>query len=145
MNVNPQIGGGERDVRGTVQEVQKGVISAVGQMGTTLGQTVDASQRIMGQGSGLVKSGFLAAGTAALSLIPPHPSVEIIKPMSKYNTFYKVILLVLFFTIFLNVIINIFKFFGIDIIDIYSYLGWFIFLMIILIFVPHNYSTLKLN
>jgi len=64
---------------------------------------------------------------------------------AKYNTFYKIILLVLFFVVFLKVIINIFRFFGIDIIDLYSYMGWFIFFMIILIFIPHDYTTLKLN
>ena len=86
-------------------------------------------------------SGLIMASTPNLIT----PASRLLEPATKYNTFYKIIVLFLFFTVFLKVIINIFKFFGIDIIDLFSYMGWFVFLLIILIFIPHDYSTLKLN
>jgi hypothetical protein len=86
----------------------------------------------------------MAKTTASAGVITP-PSMKTIKSIGKYNTFYKLIFLVVFFVIFLKVIINIFRFFGIDLIDLYSYMGWVIFLMIIMVFIPHDYSTLKLN
>ena len=96
-------------------------------------------------GAKLLGQGGIVAATSIGTTLPKIPGGELIKSASKYNTFYKLIVLVLFFTVFLKVIINIFRFFGIDIIDIYSYMGWVIFLSIILMFIPHNYSTLKLN
>jgi hypothetical protein len=115
--------------------------AASGYTGLAIGKIGEGTM----SGAKIVTDGGLKAAVAVGSMLPSVPGGEIIKPMSKYNTFYKVIVLVLFFTVFLKVIINIFRFFGIDIIDIYSYLGWFVFLMIILIFIPHDYSTLKLN
>ena len=118
--------------------------TASGLTSLAIGKTGDGVGVVM-SGAKFVGEGGIKAAVAVGSILPSVPGGEIIKPMSKYNTFYKVIVLVLFFTVFLKVIINIFRFFGIDIIDIYSYLGWFVFLMIILIFIPHDYSTLKLN
>ena len=94
-----------------------------------------------------IRSGLGKAGAIIMASTPNliTPASRILTPKSKYNTFYKIILLVLFFSVFLKVIINIFTFFGIDIVDLYSYMGWVIFLLLILNFIPHDYSTLKLN
>ena len=162
-NEKPQIGGagtgiGFKDVRGDLDQFVGSQVNrletgtayaqgAVGEVGRRIGEAKTGAQQIVT----VLTPEIIEKGTAKLmnsSLVkslPKYPLTDIIKPASKYNTFYKIIFLILFFIVFLKVIINIFKFFGIDIIDLYSYLGWFIFLMIILIFIPHDYSTLKLN
>jgi hypothetical protein len=140
------------NTRGYFGQKINNATSLASSVGTTASGLTSLAIGRTGEGVGVVMSGAkfvgeggLKAAAAVGTMIPSAPGSEIIKPMSKYNTFYKVIILVLFFTVFIKVIINIFRFFGIDIIDIYSYLGWFVFLMIILIFIPHDYSTLKLN
>ena len=152
MNVNPQIGGviSVRDkLQGSIgATVERAGLGAAGVAGMVQRRTSELTTGMgQGLGSGAAAAAAAISGAAALGrmAIPLHPSTELIKPMGKYNTFYKIIVLVLFLTIFLKVIINIFKFFGIDIIDLYSYSGWIVFLLIILVFIPHDYSTLKLN
>lgn len=145
MNINPQIGGAVRDVRGSVLETSKALTGAISTTGRILSDSSSFTKDIInerltnvGIGAGVAKIASMGTGTIT-------STTNMLKPATKYNTFYKVIVLVLFFTVFLKVIINIFRFFGIDIIDLYSYMGWVIFLLIVLIFIPHDYSTLKLN
>jgi hypothetical protein len=149
MNVNPQIGGvfSVRDklhdsITAAAERAGSGAAGVAGMVQRGASELTTGMGQGLGSGAAAAISGAAVLGRMA---IPLHPSSEIIKPMGKYNTFYKIIILVLFFTIFLKVIINIFSFFGIDIIDVYSYMGWMIFLLLILIFIPHDYSTLKLN
>ena len=161
LNEKPQIGGvGFKDPHGVLSKVAGNTLKLVKDTGEYGIGGVSASKRILTTGlsdtSIAISSGASRAATTIgekgkmvsteMGKVLPHiPVSNMIKAGSKYNTFYKLIILVLFFTIFLKVIIDIFRFFGIDIIDIYSYMGWIIFLMIILFFIPHDYSTLKLN
>jgi hypothetical protein len=147
MNVNPQIGGAIRP--GTfLNEVGVDKISeAAHKVGLHTAATFQEASDMRKKSTAFVvdkltkTSGLIMAATPNLIT----PATKLLEPATKYNTFYKIIVLFLFFTVFLKVIINIFKFFGIDIIDLFSYMGWFVFLLIILIFIPHDYSTLKLN
>jgi hypothetical protein len=151
MNINPQMGGEVRDIRGTSESAQKLVKTTALKVASDIGSSAEVVRRVAGESVSGVKQTIGSAATSGARLVGsvvsaiPHPSVDLIKPVGKYNTFYKIIVLFLFLTVFLKVIINIFRFFGIDIIDLYSYMGWVVFLLIILIFIPHDYSTLKLN
>ena len=150
MNVNPKIGGATIEPGTFLNKV--GVISTrVGDTAHKLGLHTAASFQeasdMRKQSSAYVVDKLTKASGLLMATTPDliTPASRLLKPATKYNTFYKIIVLFLFFTVFLKVIMNIFKFFGIDIIDLFSYMGWFVFLIIILIFIPHDYSTLKLN
>jgi hypothetical protein len=163
LNEKPQIGGARiNDLSGKISRGVGSAATAVfkkAEYGVDAGTflTERATQGAIDARSGVKRfvsevtpeqTGVLLKKIPNLNLrdnLPHIPVSNMIKAGSKYNTFYKLIILVVFFTIFLKVIINIFRFFGIDIIDIYSYMGWIIFLLIILFFIPHDYSTLKLN
>jgi hypothetical protein len=158
-NEKPQIGGqiGFKDPQGDLYrlaEKAKDIVKQKGEYGMAATQFgIDRGRGGLSDASTAISTRASSAATfigetgmkTATTISTHTPVGNMIKAGSKYNTFYKLLILVLFFTIFLKVIINIFRFFGIDIIDIYSYMGWIIFLLIILFFIPHDYSTLKLN
>lgn len=149
MNVNPQIGGAIRPnlARAGVFLNELGVDDAVRSARLHTAATFQEASDMRKQSSAYVVDKLTKASGLLMATTPDliTPASRLLKPATKYNTFYKIIVLFLFFTVFLKVIMNIFKFFGIDIIDLFSYMGWFVFLLIILIFIPHDYSTLKLN
>ena len=161
INEKPQIGGvGINELR---SKINRGVGSAADATLKTAEYGTDATKfglartRVGISGISTVVSSVASSGATTIAQgagraateigknLPRIPVGNMIKTASKYNTFYKLIILVVFFIIFFRVIIDIFRFFGIDIIDIYSYMGWIMFLLIILFFIPHDYSTLKLN
>jgi hypothetical protein len=60
------------------------------------------------------------------------------------NPAIKLILLIGFFIFFYKVMYNICIFFGVDQIVLLMYMGWLAFLLIVLTFLPYDYSSVEL-
>ena len=69
-------------------------------------------------------------------------NVESVK--QSYNPLIKIFWFSIFCAVLLKPIYNIFLFFGFDLITILLYMGWFIFLLLILMFIPQQYSNINL-
>jgi hypothetical protein len=103
--------------------------------------SVPSSGAIVPSSIATVPSGGAGSPTGST---PSDDSTNVASVKQSYNPLVKIFWFSIFCAILLKPIYNIFLFFGFDLITILLYMGWFIFLILILMFIPQQYSNINL-